>query len=90
MKTETDAPLTEVKEFRPFRFRRREVQPKLQLEDKMEEKDDVNGFFAGVEVPKASHSAKNKGPYKLVTFTDYVENIYGKEWFQQKERKFRR
>lgn len=57
MKTETDAPLTEVKEFRPFRFRRREVQPKLQLEDKMDDKDDVNGFFAGVEVPKASHSA---------------------------------
>ncbi|CAD8092783.1 unnamed protein product [Paramecium sonneborni] len=86
IKTESDVQQKEIKEVRPFRFRKREVQPKIDLNDK----NDVEEFFTGVEIPRISQSAQKQKQYKLVTFTDYVENLYGKDWFEQRERKFRR
>ncbi|CAD8089044.1 unnamed protein product [Paramecium sonneborni] len=86
LKTESDEQQKEVKEVRPFRFRKREIQPKIELNDK----NDVDEFFTGVEIQRISQSAQKQNAYQLVTFTDYVENIYGKDWFQQRERKFRR
>ncbi|CAD8087139.1 unnamed protein product [Paramecium primaurelia] len=86
IKTESDVQQKEVREVRPFRFRRKEVQPKIDLNDK----NDVDDFFTGVEIPRISQQAQKQNPYQLVTFTDYVENLYGKDWFQQRERKFKR
>ncbi|CAD8185960.1 unnamed protein product [Paramecium octaurelia] len=86
LKTERDLQQKEVKEVRPFRFRRREIHTKIDLDDK----NDVDEFFTGVEIPRISQQAQKQNPYQLVTFTDYVENIYGKDWFQQRERKFKR
>ncbi|CAD8078950.1 unnamed protein product [Paramecium primaurelia] len=86
IKTESDLQQKEVKEVRPFRFRRREIQPKIDLNDK----NDVDEFFTGVEIPRISQQAQKQNPYQLVTFTDYVESLYGKDWFYQRERKFKR
>ncbi|CAK85579.1 unnamed protein product (macronuclear) [Paramecium tetraurelia] len=86
IKTDSDLQQKEVKEVRPFRFRRKETQPKIDLNDK----SDVDDFFTGVEIPRISQQAQKQNAYQLVSFTDYVENLYGKDWFQQRERKFKR
>ncbi|CAD8090450.1 unnamed protein product [Paramecium primaurelia] len=73
-----------------FRFRRNEnfsSQPTL----KIEVKNDVDEFFNN-NTPVNTQLKQNKESkqYQLITFTDYVERIYGKDWFTVPQRRFRR
>ncbi|CAD8104297.1 unnamed protein product [Paramecium sonneborni] len=75
---------------RTFRFRRNEnfqSQPTL----KIDVKNDVDEFFNN-NTPVNSELKQNKEikQYQLITFTDYVEKIYGKDWFTVPQRRFRR
>ncbi|CAD8184223.1 unnamed protein product [Paramecium octaurelia] len=80
------------KPHKTFRFRRHEnfqSQPTL----KIEVKNDLDDFFNNnddAHIKKQSKKNKENKLYQLVTFTDYVENLYGKDWFQIPIRKPRR
>ncbi|CAD8109864.1 unnamed protein product [Paramecium sonneborni] len=69
------------------RFRRNESKPGL----KIEVKNDVDEFFNN-NTPVNTQLKENKEikQYQLITFTDYVEKIYGKDWFTAPQRRFRR
>ncbi|CAK89888.1 unnamed protein product (macronuclear) [Paramecium tetraurelia] len=77
-------------QYKACRFRKKEnfqSQPNL----KIEVKNDVEDFFNN-NTPINTQLKQNKESkqHQLITFTDYVENIYGKDWFTIPQRRFRR
>ncbi|CAD8184236.1 unnamed protein product [Paramecium pentaurelia] len=78
-------------QYKTFRFRRNEnfqSQPNL----KIDVKNDIDEFFNNNTPINNTQSKYNKESkqYQLITFTDYVEKIYGKDWFTVPQRRFRR